>query len=558
MSLPDLQQVQQLERSLRAGVPVPVRESEFLDRALDATRALERSLRELSEKRLVVGLLGGTGVGKSTLLNAIAGAVISRPGDRRPTTDRIVTYRHEDFPLPPWLDLSDLADPPPPHQIEGLRGVILLDLPDVDSRAREHCERVHRVLPKLDLLLVVTSVEKYGDDALYHEIKNLPQAPRNAIFVLNAIDRISTDDLARVRQDFLDKLHRFAGLTQPTLLVMSARLATTEPGRAGDFDELLARLDRLGGDRERQAVLAANAEVRLESALSVLDQSFPEAAVEAWLEELWRVPHTLPMPAPSALQALHSQLEATLTPWATARALRSSSFPISFLHFFLRKLGRAARESATDPFQSGRDPAHGFTEDLLHRPLRLARHSALAALRSQESRLRIRLPEDRADDPIELLTFRASWSERLHRRTERWGWRLRQHVFPGLTFLTWLGWSLASFVPEPGSDHSWLASMTRGVVSILQSLSPTTLVTVAVLLMSYYAIVYPYFLYRLEGRTRAIAREGVDGNLAAWKAMFARAWGTPLRAEIEAARGWWKELTRARAALARHGSRRVT
>ncbi|MGE3163589.1 MAG: GTPase [Planctomycetota bacterium] len=558
MTLPELHDLHEFAARWRSGIPSPICEGPVTTEVERALESLEHALRELAEKRLVVGLLGGTGVGKSTLLNALANAAISQPGDRRPTTDRVIGYRHEDFPLPAWLDLADLADPPPPHRIEALRGVILLDLPDVDSRAREHRARVHRVLPRLDLLLVVTSVDKYGDDALYREIASFPQAPRNAIFVLNAIDRLAPADLERVRLDFLEKLQRFGGLQQPTIIALSALRARTEPARAGDFAELQSRLDRLGGDRERQAVLAANAEIRLAATLDTIDAALPAVAVEAWLEALSAVPSKFPAPPVSVVQALRSELAARLGPWATARALQASSFPIRLVHFFLRRFGRAApgRDFA-DPFANGQDLAGGFAEDLLRRPMRLARHATRAALRTEETRLQIALPEEREDDEAELHTFRARWSQKLHERTPRWGWKLRQHVPPGLVAATWLGWALARFVPEPGSSDGWVGSLARGFVTVLQSLSPATLLFVGGLLVVYYALVYPYFLYRLEARIEGLAKESADGYLAAWRTIFERTWGTPLAAEIDRVRDWWRGFERARRELGRHrvGSR---
>ena len=41
-----------------------------------------RLFADLDRARLVVGIFGGTGVGKSTLINALAGATISRSGAR--------------------------------------------------------------------------------------------------------------------------------------------------------------------------------------------------------------------------------------------------------------------------------------------------------------------------------------------------------------------------------------------------------------------------------------------------------------------------------------------
>ena len=48
---------------------------------------------------LVVAFFGGTGVGKSSLLNRVAGAWIARVGVERPTSTEVAIYVHESVPL---------------------------------------------------------------------------------------------------------------------------------------------------------------------------------------------------------------------------------------------------------------------------------------------------------------------------------------------------------------------------------------------------------------------------------------------------------------------------
>jgi len=57
-------------------------------------KVLER-LQRLSDQALTVGLLGGTGVGKSTLMNSLAGGEIASTSHRRPHTERVLLYRHD-------------------------------------------------------------------------------------------------------------------------------------------------------------------------------------------------------------------------------------------------------------------------------------------------------------------------------------------------------------------------------------------------------------------------------------------------------------------------------
>src|ERR671935_1193608 len=61
-------------------------------RAATVTRDLAQSRLGFPSSAYVLALAGGTGVGKSTLLNAIAGEVVSKAGARRPTTADAVAW----------------------------------------------------------------------------------------------------------------------------------------------------------------------------------------------------------------------------------------------------------------------------------------------------------------------------------------------------------------------------------------------------------------------------------------------------------------------------------
>src|SRR4029077_17171104 len=75
---------------------------------------------------LVVMLMGGTGVGKSTLLNALAGGNIAQAAFTRPTTRDPVVYYHESVRpdrLDPGLRHCRLV----PHNRPNLEQKILVD-----------------------------------------------------------------------------------------------------------------------------------------------------------------------------------------------------------------------------------------------------------------------------------------------------------------------------------------------------------------------------------------------------------------------------------------------
>jgi predicted GTPase len=196
-----------------------------LERAIAAARALEiptadaQAVRADAEARLgfpsdacVVALVGGTGVGKSSLLNALAGTDISRASVRRPTTARPVAW----LPRASAGELADLLDwlgvAPDDIHATGqapLSGVAILDLPDIDSTDAEHRAHVEAILPRVDAVVWVTDPEKYHDAVLHDEMLNrwLPRLARQLV-VVNKSDRLTRDEAESVRSDLARDLVR--------------------------------------------------------------------------------------------------------------------------------------------------------------------------------------------------------------------------------------------------------------------------------------------------------------------------------------------------------------
>jgi hypothetical protein len=178
---------------------------------------------------LYAGILGGTGVGKSTLINALARAHISAPSDRRPFTDRAVVYRHRDTPrgLPGLEGL--IRDPDPVHDVERIRDLVLLDLPDFDSVEPENRRTVERILPSLDAVVWVVSPEKYAD-ALFYELVAATALHRdNFTFVLNKTDELIDEGAAHpygrlkeVLGDLTFRLKHDVGIQEPRMFSLSA------------------------------------------------------------------------------------------------------------------------------------------------------------------------------------------------------------------------------------------------------------------------------------------------------------------------------------------------
>lgn len=172
----------------------------------------------------VVALAGGTGSGKSSLFNAVAGQEFAVPGVARPTTSDIsaVSWGEPATALLDWLEVGDdrrLA-------LEGggeFDGVVLLDLPDHDSVNSANRDIVNRVVPMSDLLVWVMDPQKYADNALhsaYLQVASTHGQP--SLVVLNHVDRLPTEQAWDVVRD-LQRLLAVDGMLDVPVMPVSAR-----------------------------------------------------------------------------------------------------------------------------------------------------------------------------------------------------------------------------------------------------------------------------------------------------------------------------------------------
>jgi energy-coupling factor transporter ATP-binding protein EcfA2 len=205
----------------------------FSTELLDDTDALIRRAGErlrLSAGHTVVAIAGGTGSGKSTLFNALAGAEFSPPGVTRPTTRDVhaCVWGMEDAePLLDWLDVGRRNRYERASALDSgesaLHGLVLLDLPDHDSVIESSKAVVDKVTKLADVLIWVLDPQKYADAAV-HNSYLVPLAAHAGMFtvVLTQTDLLTPEQAEDCAED-LRRLLDSEGLDGTRLLLASGR-----------------------------------------------------------------------------------------------------------------------------------------------------------------------------------------------------------------------------------------------------------------------------------------------------------------------------------------------
>ena len=262
------------------------------------------TLRIRLESPLVVATLGGSGTGKSSLINALAGAELARTGRDRPTTLRPAVICRPGL-TPEMLGIAAAEVELVQQDLPSLANLVLVDCPDPDTTdsgggAPEKVllsttlARLRRILPFCDILIVVTTQQKYRSARVADELAAAAPGAR-LVFVQTHGDR-DTD----IRDDWRRCLVRTVpfSLHEHIFFVDSmAALADAHQGRApqGEFaglvDLLMRQFAGSAAARIRRANFLDLAAQALESCRRRLDEALPairnvEAAIQEQRAEL--------------------------------------------------------------------------------------------------------------------------------------------------------------------------------------------------------------------------------------------------------------------------------
>lgn len=244
----------------------PVRPAQAL-----VSRLLERlePLRLRWEAPLIVATFGGTGTGKSSLVNALIGEEVTLAGKQRPTTTRPVLLVHRETNLSACPIPQDRVDVVR-HDAPLLRDILLLDCPDPDTSETDaettNLGRLHELLPACDVLLYVSTQQKYRSAKVGDELGKAAESCRLVFIQTHA------DADADIRDDWRTQLEPTYRIAEMFFVDSRRALSEQQQGLhpSGDFGRLMTFLSR-------ELAASRRAGIRRANLLELLDQGLRRA-----------------------------------------------------------------------------------------------------------------------------------------------------------------------------------------------------------------------------------------------------------------------------------------
>lgn len=202
------------------------------------------SMRVRLDAPLVVATLGGTGTGKSALVNALVGEEVTETGRSRPTTRHPKLICRTDL-TPEMLGIDPASVEVVARDLPALNDLVLLDCPDPDTTELAespgtNLARLRRLLPHCDVLLIATTQQKYRSARVAGELAQAASGARLVFVQTHAdVDEDIRDDWRDVLEDQYTTGHLF-------LVDSPAALADAQNGLAprGEFAGLMDLLTR--------------------------------------------------------------------------------------------------------------------------------------------------------------------------------------------------------------------------------------------------------------------------------------------------------------------------
>lgn len=219
------------------------------------------------EAPLLVLLLGPTGAGKSSLLNTIAGAEVSRAGVLRPTTREAILYASESDAkqILSGKRLGLIASDRIVRAVAPATssGVAVIDAPDIDSVERDNRLLADILLEACDLCVFVTTATRYADLVPTQVLQRVRERGLPLVIVLNRVPLDPRDRemvMADARRLLTETGATDTAATLDLITVAEGDVDPTTHGLARDkVRPLLDRIQRLVSESEERRLVAAQA-----------------------------------------------------------------------------------------------------------------------------------------------------------------------------------------------------------------------------------------------------------------------------------------------------------
>jgi GTP-binding protein EngB required for normal cell division len=477
----------------------------------DAKRsALLSDWRDISQQEanlddaILIGLVGGTGVGKSTFINAFAGEAVSRSSDRRPTTDRVIVYRHVNTEVAASVPSEDFSQPQVMHDNDRLEKVILFDFPDFDSAEDSHAGIIRRYLPFLDVLLVVVDDVKYADRRLYELLRTLDHAQDNIFVLVNKVDRLAerygaetSRVVAELIDDLHDKLKLHGGLDlKPeqkfpiaALPVYQARIRGEDASAIEPFSKVERLLEGFQEAKHRRAAKELNIDARKRTLTGALGSSALGPDNQAILTETNALVHGWRGELDTALQCIPVEILSEAERRGARRNRLRQIGPAWGLPFslFFTLLGELRRRNvkAVEPTEFGhRAVQHyrGFFEAIKNLQARYASEFSGSKIKLSPTDSRsVELTRTSSADLTRIMQARLQSDNIIKPGSRKW----MAHI-PGLGVLVLAIWGkIYPILESTTNDSSTVMSL---VWSVFTALDPTFLIGVIAGVLLVYAL----------------------------------------------------------------------